>query len=512
MAVLRGNGGHVLSAVFNAVQVVAEPAVQDLVIAGIADVKHIVACGVGRGQVAVLMQQDLHILTGLLEGVVHQLEFLGADVVVVDAVDDQGRALDLIGIEGIVPDLPGIAVQSRILAGIVAVQTGLLVAEFAQIIAVLVADAGIVIVADIIFNTCTLGSGNSSLAVQITAGAVSGQGVGVGRAAAGGNALRVGILIPAGDTGHRNDGLQTLHTGGGQAELGGAGIGTAGHAHAAVGPVGMDLNVAGLVSIRSAFTAEPLDNALESVNLQIGAAGLKALGTTGTQTAALYHSIAANQIVVIPVQILVVHHVLKRIVIIPVGGIGVSSGFHGGSLTKRSTGFGLCIELRHVIAVFRVIAHAAVGAAGDVGTGLIDGSSLIVALRSSAGHLHQSLHQIQLAVIIGIVVGLHIDTVTDDVAVLIAVSLFHSAGGKGEDRLGHAVDKQRLMCAAVLHSALQRLIAIAVHQFAQERRRKGFVCIVLILVQHSKAVGQSHTVGLAAQLAVIHASGLEQHP
>ena len=35
---------------------------------------------------------------------------------------------------------------------------------------------------------------------------------------------------------------------------------------------------------------------------------------------------------------------------------------------------------------------------------------------------------------------------------------------------------------------------------------------MLILVQHSKAVGQSHTVGIAAQLAVIHASGLEQHP
>ena len=39
VAVLGGDGGHVLRAVGHAVEVVAEPAVQDLVVAGIADVK-----------------------------------------------------------------------------------------------------------------------------------------------------------------------------------------------------------------------------------------------------------------------------------------------------------------------------------------------------------------------------------------------------------------------------------------------------------------------------------------
>ena len=43
VAVLGGDGGHVLRAVGHAVEVVAEPAVQDLVVAGIADVKDVAA-------------------------------------------------------------------------------------------------------------------------------------------------------------------------------------------------------------------------------------------------------------------------------------------------------------------------------------------------------------------------------------------------------------------------------------------------------------------------------------
>ena len=503
MAALGGNGGHVLSAVFNAVQVVAEPAVQDLVIAGIADIKHQIACGIGRSQMSVLMQQELHVLTGFGESVVHQLELLGANVVVVQAVNDQRGAVDLrraggadgaflSGIHRVVADIPvaaGLAV--------VAIQISLNIVN------------GLKVVAVIRFDFVPI------IGIQLSAGAVTGQCVGVSRLAVGGNALRVGVLIPAGDTGHGNNGLQTGHTGGSQTELGGTGIGTAGHAHLFVGPVGCNGNVAGLIGIGHPVAVEPLDDALEGVDLQIGTAGFIALGAFGTQTAALYHSVAANQIVVIPVQILVVHHLLFRIPVIPVSGICGSSGlFRSGGTDGLARGrrivHGLNVEIAGIVQV--ILIAVKLRAAGDVGTGLVDGSSLVVALRSSAGHLHQSLHQIQLAVTVGIVVGLHIDAVTDDVAVLIAVSLFHSAGGKGEDGLGHAVDEQRLMCAAVLHSALQRLIAIAVHQFGQEFLRADLVCIVLILVQHSKAVGQSHTVGIAAQLAVIHASGLEQHP
>ena len=451
---------------------------------------------------AVLMQQELHVLTGFGESVVHQLELLGANVVVVQAVNDQRGTLDLRraggadgaglgGVHRVVADIP-------VAAGfaVVAVQISLNIVN------------GLKVVAVIRFDFVPI------IGIQLSAGAVTGQCVGVSRLAVGGNALRVGILIPAGDTGHGNNGLQTGHTGGSQAELGGTGIGTAGHAHLFVGPVGCNGNVAGLIGIGHPVAVEPLDDALEGVDLQIGTAGFIALGAFGTQTAALYHSVAANQIVVIPVQILVVHHLLFRIPVIPVSGICGSSGlFRSGGTDGLARGrrivHGLNVEIAGIVQV--ILIAVKLRAAGDVRTGLVDGSSLIVALRSSAGHLHQSLHQIQLAVAVGVVVGLHIDTVTDDVAVLIAVSLFHSAGGKGEDGLGHAVDKQRLMCAAVLHSALQRLIAIAVHQFGQEFLCADLVCIVIVLIQHCKAVGQSHTVGLAAQLAVFHVGGEEQH-
>ena len=509
MAALGGNGGHVLSAVFNTVQVVAEPAVQDLVIAGIADIKHQIACGIGRSQMSVLMQQELHVLTGFGESVVHQLELLGANVVVVQAVNDQRGAVDLrraggadgaglSGIHRIVADIPVAAGFS-----VVAVQISLNIVN------------GLKVVAVIRFDFVPI------IGIQLSAGAVTGQCVGVSRLAVGGNALRVGILIPAGDTGHGDNGLQTGHAGSCQTELGSSGVGTAGHAHLAVGPVGFNGDVAGLIGIGHPVTVEPLDDALEGVDLQIGTAGFIALGALGTQTAALYHSVAANQIVVIPVQILIVVEIVSFIYIafiwiqvIPVSGICCGSGlFRSGGIDGRARGrrivHGVNVEIAGIVQAILIAVE--IRAAGDVRAGLVDGSSLVVALRSSAGYLHQSLHQVQLAVTVGVVVGLHIDTVTDDVAVLIAVSLFHSAGGKGEDGLGHAVDEQRLPLIAG-QCVNQCLVALTGHQFAQERRRKGFLCIMLVLVQHSKAVGQSHTVGIAAQLAVIHASGLEQHP
>lgn len=54
---LCGDGGHVLGAVFHAAQVVAEPAVEDVVVALAVNVELEVAGGVARGQVRILMQQ-----------------------------------------------------------------------------------------------------------------------------------------------------------------------------------------------------------------------------------------------------------------------------------------------------------------------------------------------------------------------------------------------------------------------------------------------------------------------
>ena len=218
MAVLRGDSGHILGTVVHAVEVVAEPAVQDLVVAGIADVKDVAAGGIGGSQVAVLVQEDLGGLPGLLEGIVHQLKFLGPDVVVIETVDDESGAVNPGGaggpdgagpggVHGVVPDGPGIVVHGGILAGVVAVQSGLLVGQGAQIVAVALADGGVVIAVDIVGDVGLLGGGLGGVAVQVAAGAVGGQGVGIGGAGTGGDALGVGVLIPAGDTGHGNDGL-----------------------------------------------------------------------------------------------------------------------------------------------------------------------------------------------------------------------------------------------------------------------------------------------------------------
>ena len=195
MAVLCGNGSHILSAVFNTVQVVAEPAVQDLVIAGIADIKHQIACGVGGGQVTILMQQDLYILACLGKGVVHQLKFLGAHVVVVQAVNDQCGALDLRGAGG---------ADGANLSGVRRVVADAPVTAGRAVVAVqLVLDIidGLEIVAVVLLDVVPIG------VIQLSAGAVTCQCIGVGSFAVGGNSLRVGILIPAGNACHGNDGL-----------------------------------------------------------------------------------------------------------------------------------------------------------------------------------------------------------------------------------------------------------------------------------------------------------------
>ena len=85
---LRGDGGHVLGAVFHAAQVVAEPAVEDVVVALAVNVELEVAGGVARGQVRILMQQELDVHAGLLIGLIHEVKFLRAHVVVVEAVHD----------------------------------------------------------------------------------------------------------------------------------------------------------------------------------------------------------------------------------------------------------------------------------------------------------------------------------------------------------------------------------------------------------------------------------------
>ena len=59
---------------------------------------------------SILMEQELGGHPGLLIGLVHQVKLLGPHVVVVQAVHNEGRALNLIGVQGIVPVGPVVAV------------------------------------------------------------------------------------------------------------------------------------------------------------------------------------------------------------------------------------------------------------------------------------------------------------------------------------------------------------------------------------------------------------------
>ena len=89
--------------------------------------------------------------------------------------------------------------------GVVAVGGELILLNLVQVVAVLLGDGSVV--------------GR----IEVTAVAVPCEHLGIAcRPCAGGNALRVGVLIPACDACYGDDGLEAGNAGGGQTELGGA--------------------------------------------------------------------------------------------------------------------------------------------------------------------------------------------------------------------------------------------------------------------------------------------------
>ena len=197
VAVLGGDCRHVLCAVLNAAQIVAEPTVKDIVVAFAVNVELEVSGRVARCEVSVLVEQELYVYAGLLVCLIHQVKFLGADVVVVEAVNYESRALDVLCVKSVVTGLP--------VLGVVAVGGELILLDLVQVVAVL------------------LGDGSVIGRIEVAAVAVPCEHLGIAcRPCAGGNTLRVGVLIPACDACYGNDGLETGNAGGGQTELGGA--------------------------------------------------------------------------------------------------------------------------------------------------------------------------------------------------------------------------------------------------------------------------------------------------
>ena len=196
------------------------------------------------------------------------------------------------------------------------------------------------------------------------------------------------------------------------------------------------------------------------------------------------------------------------VIVVPLRGVGLGGHFFGGGLPHGGAGLGLAVELGDVIALLAV-RHIAGGTAGDVGPGLIDGGGLIVPLHGGPGELHQGLHQVQLAVVVGVVVGFHVDEEPDDVAVGVVIALFHRAGGEGEDGLGHAVHEQGLSGLAV-EGIIEHLGGLLHHrQVGLGAGGRG--AVILNAVGHAHAVGHGVVVsGVGAQLALLHPCPAEQ--
>ena len=57
-----------------------------------------------------LVEIELDILACFLEGIVHEFKVFGFDIVIIQAMDDQGAGLEIFRMKGIIPLLPDITV------------------------------------------------------------------------------------------------------------------------------------------------------------------------------------------------------------------------------------------------------------------------------------------------------------------------------------------------------------------------------------------------------------------
>ena len=383
------------------------PAAQDAV--------EIQAVDLVGGHVGPLVEDELGLLPGGLEGVVHQVKLLGPHVEVVEAVDDEGGAVQVVRPVGVVALVP----EEVVVAG-----EGVLGAHHAAEIALVVQlDGGVV------------------PAVQLPGHAVVGQNVavvaGVVQPARRG-ALGAVVVVPAGDARPGHDGLEALHPGGGHGKGGGAGVGLAGHGHIAVRPVGLHLHPGGLVGkgLHALVPGQPLYHCGEGGGLVGAGAGLKPVGAQGAGAGAGHVGVAPHQPVVVGVHIL---GGLPHVAAVPRrAGAGDSLG--GGRLGLPGLGRPVPVGLGgsggllglgelgvHNVGVPGVQV-VGVGAAGGVGPGLIDGGRLHP-LVGGGGPLDEHLYQVGLAVAVGVHRSLYVHHFPND-------------GVIGEDGLGLAVHKQ----------------------------------------------------------------------
>ena len=147
---------------------------------------------------------------------------------------------------------------------------------------------------------------------------------------------------------------------------------------------------------------------------------------------------------------------------------------------------------------------AVIRAAGDVRTCIIDGRSLVLALSGSTGKLHQSLYEIELAIAVGIVIGLNVNRVADDVALIVAVAVLgRNAARVWKNRLCHTVYEQR---SAALYCITQVNSFRAVCHRVQLFQRADCGTVELVICD-ANALRHSDVVAVAArELRVLHAA------
>ena len=501
---LYGNGCHILSAIVLVIQIMTEPLVQNTVVGLIANQQRGLMRVIVRGNMCALMQQQLDILAFILKRIIHQLELLGTNVIVVQTVNDEGRAAKFVIGQTVVGLLALVArgvVTGCPVRAIVTVQRHLVIINTVEVLLVNILHA-----VPVVF-------------INITASAVETEVIRICRITASRDTLRVGVLIPACDTCNRNDGLEVCYTGRRNCKVGRAAVGTTGHSNVAVRPVSRDFNVVLLIGIcnTAAVLCQPFNDALECVSLYISAASLEALRAASAQTAYLNNRVASNEEVIVPVEIFIVVEVTPGAAFIRADIVPLVCRCFLGRVHRAHFSIGNALILCRTVQAIQVVAQitlligelaviTVIRAAGDVRTCVHNGCKIvIIRVRSgSTGKLHQRLYEIELAIAVGVVVGLNVNRVADDVALIVAVALCgRNTARVRKNRLCNAVYEQR---SAVLYCIAQVNSCCAVCHRVQLFQRAGCGTVELVICD-AYALRHSDVVAVAArELRFLHAA------
>ena len=385
---------HIFCIILHTEQIVGEPPVHDILVKFPVHPDSEPLVRHGRRHMITLMQDQLHGLSRLPEGTQHHLELFGGNIFIMQPVDDEGGAVQPVGVQRVIPVFPERAV---VRAGFQLLHTQGVMERI---------HPGALLLRQVVAVPAAAVVGKEAVQHLLRPVALG--------------ALLILLTVPVCNTGYRNDGPKAFCPCRSHRERHRPRIGPPRHAHIAIAPVRPDRCRPRPVRESLPVTVKPLHHSTEGVPLIVGTYELQPVGTLGAESGTDHHRKSPDQIIVEIIDVLVNHvSAVAPVRVIPAGRVCGQCRLHGGDLCGSFPGRRRMIQIPGQIEI-RIISrrrhlHMIISVridSGAVRPGFENHRRLVVPHHSTPGHLHECFDQIPLPVSVHVVIRLHIDAET----------------------------------------------------------------------------------------------------